>query len=64
MATKIFVNLPVKDLQKSIEFYMKLGYTVADARKIQIVHDERNLRHDEIHRSFDLPLMRKPRASG
>ena len=26
MATKIFVNLPVKDLQKSIEFYTKLGY--------------------------------------
>lgn len=28
MATKIFVNLPVKDLPKSIEFYTKLGYTV------------------------------------
>ncbi|MGE0128813.1 MAG: VOC family protein [Blastocatellales bacterium] len=27
MATKIFVNLPVKNLQKSIEFYTKLGYT-------------------------------------
>lgn len=27
MATKIFVSLPVKDLQKSIEFYTKLGYT-------------------------------------
>lgn len=27
MATKIFVNLPVKDLPKSIEFYTKLGYT-------------------------------------
>jgi len=26
MATKIFVNLPVKDLNKSIEFYAKLGY--------------------------------------
>ena len=28
MATKIFVNLPVKDLPKSIEFYTKLGYTI------------------------------------
>ncbi len=27
MATKIFVNLPVKDLAKSIEFYTQLGYT-------------------------------------
>lgn len=27
MNTKIFVNLPVKDLNKSIEFFTKLGYT-------------------------------------
>ena len=27
MATKIFVNLPVKDLNRSIEFFSKLGYT-------------------------------------
>ena len=27
MATKIFVNLPVKDLKASIEFFKKLGYT-------------------------------------
>jgi len=27
MATKIFVNLPVKDLQKSVEFFTKLGYS-------------------------------------
>ncbi len=27
MATKIFVNLPVKDLQKSIEFFTHLGFT-------------------------------------
>ena len=27
MATKIFVNLPVKDLKKSIEFFSALGYT-------------------------------------
>ena len=26
MATKIFVNLPVKDLRKSIEFFTQLGY--------------------------------------
>jgi len=26
MSTKIFVNLPVKDLNKSIEFFTKLGY--------------------------------------
>jgi uncharacterized protein len=26
MATKIFVNLPVKNLNKSIEFFTKLGY--------------------------------------
>lgn len=26
MATKIFVNLPVKDLNKSIEFFGKIGY--------------------------------------
>ena len=27
MATKIFVNLPVKDLKSSIGFFTKLGYT-------------------------------------
>jgi uncharacterized protein len=27
MDTKIFVNLPVKDLQKSKEFFTKLGFT-------------------------------------
>ncbi len=27
MAKKIFVNLPVKDLQKSIEFFTKIGFT-------------------------------------
>jgi hypothetical protein len=27
MASKIFVNLPVKNLSKSIEFFTKLGYT-------------------------------------
>ena len=27
MATQIFVNLPVKDLQKSVQFFTKLGYT-------------------------------------
>ncbi|GAB4028157.1 VOC family protein [Spirosoma koreense] len=27
MATKIFVNLPVKNLNKSVEFFTRLGYT-------------------------------------
>ena len=27
MSTKIFVNLPVKNLSKSIEFFTRLGYT-------------------------------------
>ncbi|MDE1827298.1 MAG: glyoxalase/bleomycin resistance/extradiol dioxygenase family protein, partial [Thaumarchaeota archaeon] len=27
MGTKIFVNLPVKDLNKSKEFFAKLGFT-------------------------------------
>lgn len=27
MATKIFVNLPAKDLKKSIDFFTKLGFT-------------------------------------
>jgi uncharacterized protein len=27
MATKIFVNLPVKDLQRSMEFWQALGYS-------------------------------------
>jgi predicted lactoylglutathione lyase len=27
MSTKIFVNLPVKDLKRSVEFFTKLGYT-------------------------------------
>jgi len=31
MATKIFVNLPVKDLNKSMTFFVNLGYTF-DAR--------------------------------
>jgi uncharacterized protein len=26
MATQIFVNLPVKDLNKSVEFFTKIGY--------------------------------------
>lgn len=26
MATKIFVNLPVKNLNKSVEFFTKLGF--------------------------------------
>jgi len=27
MSTKIFVNLPVKDLDKAVEFFAQLGYT-------------------------------------
>lgn len=27
MATKIFVNLPIKNLNRSVEFFTKLGYT-------------------------------------
>ena len=27
MATQIFVNLPVKNLKRSVEFFTKLGYT-------------------------------------
>ncbi len=27
MSTKIFVNLPVKELSRSVEFFTKLGYT-------------------------------------
>ena len=27
MSTKIFVNLPVQDLQKSIDFFTKVGYS-------------------------------------
>jgi uncharacterized protein len=27
MTTKIFINLPVKDLKKSIDFFTKLGFT-------------------------------------
>ena len=27
MSTQIFVNLPIKDLQASVEFFGKLGYT-------------------------------------
>jgi len=27
MATKIYVNLPVKNLKRSVEFFTKLGYT-------------------------------------
>jgi uncharacterized protein len=27
MSTQIFVNLPVKDLKKSVDFFTKLGYT-------------------------------------
>lgn len=27
MATKIFVNLPVKDLKRSVDFFTKLGFT-------------------------------------
>ena len=27
MSTQIFVNLPVKDLARSVEFFTKLGYT-------------------------------------
>ncbi len=27
MATQVFINLPVKDLNRSIEFFTRLGYT-------------------------------------
>jgi predicted lactoylglutathione lyase len=27
MSTKIFVNLPIKDLNRSVQFFTKLGYT-------------------------------------
>ena len=27
MAKQIFINLPVKDLQKSVDFYSALGFT-------------------------------------
>lgn len=27
MSTKIFLNLPVKDLDKSVEFFTKLGFS-------------------------------------
>lgn len=27
MSSKIFINLPVKDLKKSVDFFTKLGYT-------------------------------------
>lgn len=27
MSTQIFVNLPIKDLNRSVEFFTKLGYT-------------------------------------
>src|ERR1700761_2442842 len=27
MSTKVFINLPVKDLKKSMDFFSKLGYT-------------------------------------
>jgi predicted lactoylglutathione lyase len=27
MATQLFVNLPVKDLKRSVDFFTKLGYT-------------------------------------
>ncbi len=27
MATQVFINLAVKDLNRSIEFFTKLGYT-------------------------------------
>ena len=27
MSTKIFVNLPIKDMSRSVEFFSKLGYT-------------------------------------
>lgn len=30
MATKIFVNLPVKNLSKSMEFFSRLGYSFND----------------------------------
>src|SRR4051794_28110703 len=27
MATQVFINFPVKDLNRSVEFFTKLGYT-------------------------------------
>ena len=27
MATQVFINLPVKDLNRSVDFFTKLGYT-------------------------------------
>jgi predicted lactoylglutathione lyase len=33
MAARIFVNLPVKDLKKSIEFFTRLGYTFSESTR-------------------------------
>ena len=33
MATMVFVNYPVKDVQASTEFYEKLGFNEVDIRK-------------------------------
>ena len=30
MTTQIFVNLPVKDLNKSIEFFQKMGFSFSE----------------------------------
>jgi len=41
MATKIFVNLPVKDLKKSIEFYKKLGFSINPQFTLDICPEHR-----------------------
>jgi predicted lactoylglutathione lyase len=49
MATKIFVNLPVKDLKKSFDFFTKLGYTFnsqfTNEKCYLHDHQRRNLYH-------------------
>jgi uncharacterized protein len=47
MARQIFVNLPVKDLNKSIEFFTKLGFTFnpqfTDENATCMIVDEQNI---------------------
>ncbi len=72
MATKIFVNLPVKDLKKSIEFFTKLGYTfnaqfTDDTATCMIVGEDifvmqADLRCDQKYGSTGRAVLRKPAA--
>jgi len=79
MHSQIFVNLPVKDLKRSVDFFTKLGYTfnpqftddnatcmiLGDNLFVMLLfHRQSHLRHDRGHRVAHLRRLRQQTTGG